>query len=295
MWKESRGVKIFKVFNYIFLAIFAFICLYPFWYVLIASFNTGRDFMRGGVYFWVRDFTLENYMEAFKNTQIYTSLIISVARTVLGMGLGIFFTALVSYAFTVKSMPGRTFFTFFFYITTIVSGGMIPYYMLLRDLGLTRSFWLYVLPTIFSFSNVVLMRTNFSTIPEDLREAAMLDGAGHARVLFKVYLPVSKPIIATLMLFIGVGHWNDWYTGAYYMSNQEMIPAATLLQKLLTQSTAGMNFEVGREQMLEGMRSTTSQSLQMAFVMLLTMPIVIVYPFMQKYFVKGVMVGSVKG
>lgn len=244
MWKESRGVKIFKVFNYAFLAIFAFICLYPFWYVLIASFNTGRDFARGGVYFWVRDFTLENYAEAFKNTQIYTSLGISVARTALGVALGVFCTSLVSYAFTVKTMPGRTFFTFFFYITTIISGGMIPYYMLLRDIGLTRSFWLYVLPSIFTFYNVVLMRSYFNGIPEELREAAMLDGAGHTKVLFQVYLSLAKPIIATLMLFIGVGHWNDWYTGAYYMSDQKLIPAATLLQKLLTQSTAGMNFEV---------------------------------------------------
>lgn len=295
MWNETLGVKIFKVFNYIFMALFAFATFYPFWYVLVASFNTGRDFMRGGVYFWPRDFTLENYAEAFQDSQIYTSLGISVARTLLGVVLGIFFTALVAYALTVKTMPGRTFFTFFFYITTIISGGMIPYYMLLRDLGLTRSFWLYILPSIFSFFNVVLMRTNFSTIPAELREAAMLDGAGHARVLFQVYLPISMPVIATLILFIGVGHWNDWYTGAYYMSDESLIPAATLLQKLLTQSTAGQNFEIGREQMLEGLKSTTSQSLQMAFVMLLTMPIVVVYPFLQKYYVKGVMVGSVKG
>ena len=126
MWKETLGVKIFKVFNYVFMALFAFATFYPFWYVLVASFNTGRDFSRGGVYFWPRAFTLENYAEAFKDSQIYTSLGISVARTLIGVVLGIFFTALVAYAFTVKTMPGRTFFTFFFYITTIISGGMIP-------------------------------------------------------------------------------------------------------------------------------------------------------------------------
>lgn len=283
------------VFNYIFLALFGFISLYPFWYVLVASLNTGRDFVKGGVYFWPREFTLENFAHAFKDSRIFDSLTISTARTLLGVLLGLFFTALIAYALSIKTLPGKTFFTFFFYFTTIFSGGMIPYYMLLRDMGLTKSFWLYIIPTIFSFFNFLLLRTYFDTIPPELRESAQIDGAGEGKILFRIYLPLSKPVLATLALFIGVGHWNDWFMGAYYQSRAALYPAATLLQKLLGEATASSTIKLGQETNLSAMTSYTSQSLQMAFVMLLTMPIVVVYPFLQKYYVKGVMVGSVKG
>ena len=293
--KETKSQKVFQVCNYIFLSLFGLATFYPFWYVLVASFNQGRDFTRGGVYLWPRAFTLENYGMAFEDDRIFTSLGISVSRTLIGVVLGLFFTALVAYAVSVKTLPGRTVFTFFFYFTTIFGGGMIPYYMLLRDLGLTKSFWLYILPSIYSFFNFLLMRTNFDTIPNELRESAQLDGAGDVRILFQIYVPLSTPIIATLALFIGVGHWNDWFTAAYYQTKQELWPAATLLQRLLSEATASSTIKVGQETNIATLQSYTSQSLQMAFVMLLTMPIVVVYPFLQKYYVKGVMVGSVKG
>lgn len=295
MFGVSKSQKVFRVFNTIFLSLFGFVTLYPFWYVLVASFNTGRDFARGGVYFFPREFTLQNYEMAFKDDRIFSAMGITVWRTVIGVAIGLVFTALLAYALCIKTLPGRTFFTFFFYITTIVGGGMIPYYILLRDLGLTKSIWLYVLPGIFSFYNFVLLRTNFSTIPDEIRESAQIDGAGDGRILFQFYLPLSLPILATLALFIGVGHWNDWFTGAYYQSNTELYPAATLLQVLLKEATSQSTIQVGQETQLGSMQEYTSQSLQMAFVMILTMPIVVVYPFLQRYYVKGVMVGSVKG
>jgi putative aldouronate transport system permease protein len=290
----SPSQRVFEVFNVVFLALFGLLTLYPFWYVLVASFNVGSDFVRGGVYFWPRAFTLENYARAMQDSRIFKSLIISVGRTSLGVALGLFFTALISYAVIVPTLPGRTLFTFFFYFTTIFGGGMIPYYMLLRDLMLTRSFLLYVIPGIYSFFNFLLMRTYFQTIPPELKESAEIDGAGQGRVLFQIYLPLAMPIIATLALFIGVGHWNDWFTGAYYQSRTELFPAATLLQKLLAESSLS-SMKSGQETVLSTMRSYTPQSLQMAFVMILTMPIVVVYPFLQKYYVKGVMVGAIKG
>jgi putative aldouronate transport system permease protein len=290
----SPSQRVFEVFNVIFLALFGLLTLYPFWYVLVASFNVGSDFVRGGVYFWPRAFTLENYARAMQDSRIFKSLIISVGRTSIGVVLGLFFTALISYAVIVPTLPGRTLFTFFFYFTTIFGGGMIPYYMLLRDLMLTRSFLLYVIPGIYSFFNFLLMRTYFQTIPLELKESAEIDGAGQGRVLFQIYLPLATPIIATLALFIGVGHWNDWFTGAYYQSRTELFPAATLLQKLLAESSP-TSMKSGQETVLNTMRSYTPQSLQMAFVMILTMPIVVVYPFLQKYYVKGVMIGAIKG
>lgn len=293
--KETRGQKIFKVFNYTLMGLLGIVTFYPFWYVLIASLNTGRDFLRGGVWLYPREFTLENYVMAFKDERIFNSLTISFASTVLAVLIGLICTALVAYAMSVKTLPGRTFINFFWYFTTIFGGGMIPFYMVLRQLGLTSSFWLYVIPSIYSFYNFILLRTNFASIPYELRESAQLDGANEMTILTKIYLPLSKPILATLALFIGVGKWNDWFTGAYYQSKAALYPAATVLQKILSEVTATSQVKVGQETQLGFMTSYTSQSLQMAFIMILTMPIIIIYPFLQKYYVKGVMVGSVKG
>lgn len=293
--RRSRGQKIFAVCNGIFLTLFGFVTLYPFWYVLVASFNSGRDFLKGGVYFWPRDFTLQNYEMAFKDDRILPSLFISVSRTLIGTVLGLLVTAILAYALSVKTLPGKSGITFLFYFTTLFSGGMIPFYIQLRNLGLTSSFWLYIFPGLYGFMNFVLMRTNFNSIPEELRESAQLDGAGDIRILFQIYLPISTATLATLALLIGVGHWNDWFTGAYYQSVQSLKPASTVLQQLLAEATANQTVKVGQETALGSMTSYTSQSLQMAFVMILTMPIVVVYPFLQKYYVKGMVVGSVKG
>lgn len=293
--RETKGQKLFKIFNYTFLALLGLITFYPFWYVLVASLNTGRDFIRGGVWLYPREFTLENYSLAFRDSRIFTSLGISVSSTILLCLISLTFTALAAYAMSVRTLPGRTFMNFFWYFTTIFGGGMIPYYMVLRGLGLTGSFWLYIIPSVYSFYNFILLRTNFSAIPYELRESAQLDGAGEWTILSKIYLPLSKPILATLALFIGVGRWNDWFTGAYYQAKTELFPAATVLQKILSEATASSQVKVGQETVAGAMTSYTSMSLQMAFVMILTMPIVVVYPFLQKYYVKGVMVGSVKG
>lgn len=293
--KETKGQKVFKIFNYTFLGLLGLVTFYPFWYVLIASLNTGRDFMRGGVWLFPREFTLENYIKAFADDRILPSLKISVTATILSVVVCLFFTALAAYAMSVKTLPGKTGLNFFWYFTTIFGGGMIPYYMVLRELGLTNSYWLYILPSIYNFYNFVLLRTNFANIPYELRESAQLDGASELTILSRIYIPLSKPILATLALFFGVGKWNDWFTAAYYQSQAKLYPAATVLQRILAEASAGSQVKVGQETALGSMTSYTTQSLQMAFVMILTMPIVVVYPFLQKYYVKGVMVGSVKG
>lgn len=291
----SNGYKAFTVFNYIFLIFLGIATFYPFWYVLVASLNTGRDFMRGGVWLFPREFTLENYVMAFEDKQIMTALQISVFRTVVGVVAGLLLTAMVAYAMSVRTLPGRQFINFFWYFTTIFGGGMIPFYMLLRTLKLNTSIWLYVIPSLYSFYNFILLRTNFTSVPYELRESAQIDGASELRIFSTIYLPLAKPILATVALFIGVGQWNDWFTGAYYQARTELYPAATLLQKILAEASSIANIKAGQETAAQAITSYTSQSLQMAFVMILTMPIVVVYPFLQKYFVKGAMVGAVKG
>lgn len=298
MFFETPSQKVFKVFNYTILTLLGFATFYPFWYVLIASFNLGSDFTKGGVYFWPRAFTLENYSFAFQDNRIYRSLGVTIFKTIMQLITSLFFTALLAYALSVKTMPGRIGITFFYYFTTMFGGGMIPYYILLRDLGLTKSIWLYIIPAIYGFFNMVLLRTAFATIPSELREAAQIDGAGDLRILFTIYIPCALPTVATLALFIGVGAWNDWFTGAYYQSNKNYYPAATVLQQLLNEATDKAvedEKNISSEQMETKKKTFTSQSIRMAFVMILTMPIIVIYPFLQKYYVKGVMVGSVKG
>ena len=235
--RETRGQKIFKVFNYTFLGLLGLATFYPFWYVLVASLNEGRDFMRGGVWFFPRVLTWENYAKAFNDDRIGPSLQISVSATLIIVVASLLLTALVAYALTVKTV-----FSFFWYFTTIFSGGLIPYYLVLRDLKLTSSFWLYIIPSLFSFTNFILMRANFSGIPYELRESAQLDGAGEWTILSRIYLPLSKPILATLALLIGVGKWNDWFTGAYYQSQAKLYPSTapggpTASGRACTQST----------------------------------------------------------
>ncbi|WP_105614096.1 carbohydrate ABC transporter permease [Vallitalea okinawensis] len=293
--KESIGEKIFKVCNYTFLTFLGFSTFYPFFYILILSFNDGYDALKGGLYFWPRVFTLQNYIKAFEDPLILNAFGISLFRTVVGTFLAVLLTALAGYALARKDLPGRGIITFFFFFTTIFSGGLIPFFILLRSLHLTRSVWIYVLPYLYSFFNIVIMRTYFQTIPDEMRESAVIDGCGELGIFLKIYLPLSGPMLATITLFYGVGHWNDWFVGAFFVSDKSLKPAATLLQKILSETnfeqatdTNRMNFNINRAK-------TTPEALRMAFLMIITFPIICVYPFLQKYFVKGVMIGSVKG
>ena len=274
MYLETKAQKAFKVFNYVFLTLLGMITFLPFWYVLVVSLNSGGDFSRGGVYFWPRVFTLNNYRAAFTNEEIIGSLCLSVFTTGTLVVVSLVFTSLLAYALSVKTMPGGKAVTLFYYFTTIFSGGMIPYYMMLRDIGLTKSVWLYIIPFIYNFFNTVLLRTAFQDVHHELREAAQIDGAGELRILFTIYLPCARPTVATVAMFVGVTSWNDWFTGVYYQLDKTLLPIATMLQRYV---------------------GGTPNPKEMAYLMVSIVPIIIVYPFIQKYYVNGIMLGSVKG
>ncbi len=287
--------------NYLVLTLLGFITLYPFWYCLILSFNTGKDALRGGIYFWPREWTFSNYLKAFQNPLIVSSFVVSVTRTGLLVVIGCLMTALMAYALTKKSLPGRTAIIFYFYFTTIFSGGIIPTYIMYRQIGLLNNYWVLVLPSIYSFFNALILRTFFNSIPESVQESARIDGASETMIFFRIMLPLSVPVIATVALFIGVGAWNDWFAGAYYLSKRhDLYPAATLLYDLMNQAVFETNPEVAgattsNASLIAGMAAaTTPESLKMAFLIILTVPIICVYPFLQKYFVTGIMVGSIK-
>lgn len=274
MYIETKPYKVFKVLNYIVLTFLALITFLPFWYVLVVSLNSGGDFSRGGVFFWPRAFTIGNYRSALNDEAMIRSIFISVFTTGTLIAISLFFTSMLSYALAIKTLPGRKGITLFYYFTTIFSGGIVPYYLMLRDLGFTKSIWLFVIPFIYNFFNTVLLRTAFEDVHHELREAAQIDGAGELRILFTIYLPCALPTVATVALFVGVTSWNDWFTGVYYQLDKTLYPVATMLQ----QFTAGQ-----------------PNPRKMAYLMVSIIPIIAVYPLIQKYYVNGIMLGSVKG
>lgn len=295
--RESAGEKVFKVFNYILLTIFALSTLYPFHEALIKSLNDGWDAMKGGLYLLPRVWTLDNYKKAFEDTIIFNAFGVSIFRTVVGTTINVVLTGMAAYALARKDLPGKRFITFFFFLTTIFYGGMIPTYLLLRTLHLTGNIWVYILPNIFAFIYIVFMRSYFETLPDELRESATLDGCGELRMFMQIYVPLSLPMIATITLFYGVGHWNDWFFGAYYINKPSLKPAATVLYEKLSQMTYQQAVSRPGTQVQVNITrpgATTPDSVRMAFLMVITLPIVCIYPFLQKYFVKGITLGAVK-
>jgi putative aldouronate transport system permease protein len=300
--KRSYSYNVGQSINYILLVLLGIVTLYPFWYSLVLSFNSGIDALKGNIYFFPRAITLENYAKAFQHPLIYSSFLISIGRTVLSVILSCFFTSLMAYALTKRDLPGRSGLIFFFYFTTLFSGGIIPLYILYRQIGLLNNFWVYVIPGIFSFFNAIILRTFFYTIPESLQQSARIDGCSELGIFFRIMLPLSLPAIVTIALFVGVANWNDWFTGAYFVPRRrDLYPAATLLNDLLSQAvfessmgSTGQRSQINEQLALSVTMATTPESLKMAFLIILTAPIICIYPFLQKYFVKGVMIGSIK-
>lgn len=271
----------------------------PFLHILALAFNSGSDAATGGIWFWPRAFSLENFQEVFKQDNLLTGLWISVFRTVLGTTLGVFLMSMCAWALSITDLPGNGKITFFIFFTMLFSGGTIPYYLVLSELGLTNSIWVYVIPSLYSVTNILLLRSAFKQLPMSIVEAARIDGMSEFRIFTNMVLPMSKPTLATVSLFTAVGHWNDWFAGSFYVRNPDLKPLATILQDMLTRQ-AGLADILMRAgggsaayQQLESIE-VTGQSLQMATIIVVILPIVIMYPFIQKYFVQGITIGSVK-
>ncbi len=268
--------------------------LYPFYYCLINSFNIGTDAQKGGIYFFPRQFTLDNYKIVFEYNTLAQTFMMTVLRTILGTATGIFFTAMVAYGLSQKHLLFRKTYSILGIITMYFSGGLIPYYLLLNKIGLINNFLVYIIPALYSVFNALLFMAFFRDIPESLKESARLDGANDFYIFLKVILPVSKPVLATLALFVGVGHWNDWFAPAFFMTNEKMITLPVLLIRMVadTETQQKLNDAVT----LSGgqMRSVTLEAVRFATMIIAVFPITLVYPFIQKYFVQGMMVGAIK-
>lgn len=300
--KKGKGSKIrntpwdiaFNCFNELFMILFAFLCLYPFIYVLALSLNDGLDAQKGGIYFFPRRFSLENYVTIFKNPDIVNAYAITLFRVIVGTSLSVLLVAACAYAMSRHTLPFRRIFNWMILIPMYFSGGMIPYYLIVSSLGFRDSIWVYVIPSLYGSFNIILMRTFMKQLPESLNESARLDGAGDFTIFIKIIIPLSMPVFATVALFTAVYHWNDWFTATIFATSKKTWPASTLLLNILKASE--ISSFISTKFFVTGGRKriVTPEALKMAMLIVTTLPIVIAYPFLQKYFVKGVMIGSLK-
>ncbi|MGZ0040933.1 carbohydrate ABC transporter permease [Paenibacillus ottowii] len=290
--RRTAGEAIFDFFNNVFMLVICFVTLYPVWYVLVNSFNEGADAMRGGIYWWPRLFSLSSYQAVFANSGIMTAMGVTVARTLIGTIVHVFFTAMIAYAYSRRELIGRKLYMLIGTITLFFGGGLIPTYLLIRDLGLLDSFWVYIIPAMFSFFDLIIFMAFFRELPDALEEAAKIDGANDFSIFCRIVLPVSMPVVATIALFHGVYQWNDYFTGMIYINNTDLQPIQTYLYRVVAQSSSNQMMSAAPGIVAQ---SVTSQSIKLATMVITTLPIVLVYPFLQKYFVKGLMIGSIKG
>ncbi|SMF75294.1 putative aldouronate transport system permease protein [Paenibacillus uliginis N3/975] len=297
MVRLSFGDRLMVIMIYVILALLAFSTFYPFWNAAVISFNKGADTALGGITFWPREFTLENYKIVFNDERLLNGFYISVMRTVVGTIASIITTAILAYGMTKKELIGRRYYMILCIITMYFSGGLIPSFLLTRSLGLMDTFWVFIIPSLVSVWNMIIFKTFFQGLPGGLEESAKIDGCGNWGTFFRIVLPLSGPVIATLSLFTAVNHWNDWFYPSIYINNENLLPIQTMLKQILNTNIVSDqigNLDSAAQGQLQKMQSVTSKSLSMATMMIATLPIIMVYPFVQKYFVKGVLVGSLK-
>lgn len=291
---KHKKSSTFDYINIIFMIVLSFIILYPIWYTLIYSLNSGTDSLKGPFYWWPRDFTLDNYLVVFNDSTILKGFAVSIARTVIGTTLHVFFTAMVAYSFSKTNLIGRKLYMTMGTITLFVSGGLIPNFLLFRSLNLLDNFFVYIIPGAFSFFDLLIFTSFFAAIPESIEESAKIDGANDFLIFIKLILPLSGPVLATIVLFNGVYNWNDYFMGIMFITrNMDLQPIATYLYKIVatTQAyTSLSNIPAG----IGGDR-ITPQAVRTATMIVTTVPIVCIYPFLQKHFTKGILLGSVKG
>lgn len=297
--KKNRirnGSLAFDIFNHVFLAAAAALCLLPILNVLAISFSSSAKASAGLVKLIPLDFNVESYKYALTKPQFLSSFLISVKRVILGYAVNITCTILTAYPLskTSKELKGRNIYAWFMFITTIFSGGMIPMFMVINQLGLMNTLWALILPGAVPVFNVILMMNFFKQIPGEITESAIMDGAGHVTILCKLFLPLSKPSLATISLFTVVGHWNEWFSGMLYMRETENYPLQTYLQSIIVVRDSSTLATASKET-LEMLSKISDRTLKSAQIFIAAAPILLVYPFVQKYFMKGLTVGSVKG
>ena len=281
-----------RIVNYTLLFLVAFTMLYPFWEILVKSFMTDEDIISTTIALWPKNWQLEGYKVIFTDVTynmgraFLNSVFVTVADTVYQLAI----TTMAAYALARETLPGKKFFFFYFIVTMYFGGGLIPYYIVIRSLNLLNKIWVLIIPSFISVFNVLVMKAFFLGLPSELEEAAKIDGAGDFRIFCLIVLPLSKAILATIALFIAVGVWNNWFNTMLFIQDPDIRPLAYTLQVIIEKSR-GYNTDSGA-----GIGSTIiGESVQYAAIIVTVVPIILIYPFLQKHFTKGVLIGSVKG
>ena len=286
---DSAGNVIINVF----MALVIFLALYPIWYTVVVSFNNSEDTLRGGIYWLPRQFTFESYKMVFQDRSILNAFVVTILKTVIGTVVSVFFTAMVGYAFSKKHIMGNRVYTIIGTVTMFFGGGLIPTFILYKNIGLYDNVLVYILPAMFNFYNMIIFMSFFRELPAGLEESAKLDGANDFTIFIKLIFPLSMPVVATIALFNGVAQWNDYFTGVMYINDAAKQPIQTFLYRIIASASASkavVSMPAGIS-----VQQVSSQSVRLATMVVTTLPIVCVYPFLQKYFVKGMLIGSIKG
>ncbi|KUF33886.1 MULTISPECIES: carbohydrate ABC transporter permease [Lysinibacillus] len=291
--KESKGDRAFTLFNYIFLTIVAVVVLYPLIFVLSASLSNPEYVISGDIWLWPKEFTVEAYQKVFQNPDIMNGFINTLKYTFFGTLLNIVMTICAAYPLSRRHLKGKGFIMAFMVFTMFFSGGLIPTYLLIRDLGMINTFWVMIIPNAVAVWNIIIMRTFFQSIPYELEESAMIDGAGNFRILWSIVLPLSLPVMAVMVLFYAVGHWNSYFQALIYLQDQDKFPLQLILRQILIQGQADDMIKATSESFLA--QKLSVEGLKYAVLIVANLPMLMLYPFLQRYFVKGVMIGSLKG
>ncbi|MDD6631978.1 MAG: carbohydrate ABC transporter permease [Agathobacter sp.] len=290
--KRSLSNQIFVVCNTIFMILFVVITLYPVLNTLAISFNDGTDALRGGIYLLPRKFTLKNYITVLQKDNLIIGAIVTVARTVIGTLLALVSNAILAFIVSRKRFLFGKQLSLFWVITMYVNGGLIPTFLLYKSLGLTNSFWVYVIPGMISAFNMLVIRTYMNGIPDSLEESAQLDGAGYTTIFLKIISPLCKPVYATVALFVAVGQWNSWFDAMLY--NRMDGNLTTLQYELMKLLSSVTNQGTSAEAMKNSTGTVTPTSVRAAATIITMLPIICIYPFLQQYFVSGLTLGGVK-
>lgn len=296
--RETRRDRIFLAFNYLFLALALLIVAYPVIYMISASVSSPKFVASGEMWLWPKGITLEGYERVFRDPRIWSGYGNTILYTVVGTMVNLAVTLPAAYALSRRDLSGRNLFMAFFMVTMFFSGGLVPTYLLVKGLGLVNSMWALILPGATSIWNLIVCRTYFQTaIPKELQEAAEMDGCSDFRLFFRIILPLSTSIIAVMALFYGVGHWNNYFSAMIYLSNDAKYPLQLILRQILVlqeMSSQTGAFDSSTASALNS-RAEVAALVKYAVIIVSTLPVIAVYPFLQRYFVQGVMIGSVKG
>jgi len=280
---------------YGFLSVIFLVTFFPFWQIFILSINDGTDSLRGGFMLWPREFSLESYATVFSNSEILAALRLTLIRTIIGVPLTVACISMLAYVLSKKTLVGNRFLNLFFIFTMYFSGGLIPTYMIIKSLNLIDNFLVLLFPGLINIFWMILMRTYMEQLPKELEESAEVDGASDLRIFAQIILPVCVPVIATVSLFAAIYHWNAWYDSYIYTYKPELKTLQAVLVKILNQYQTGEMLSQAQQLASENKKlPVTGESIRMAVTMVATFPIIMMYPFLQRYFLKGMLLGAVK-